>query len=94
MRLSYIFLFTVILSHAARKWKPLNHKNSHEILTREILYPRNIHEKNVCTRNVPARKSYRPMKCPREEILDPTKYSREKVLDSSATHEGTKVRYQ
>ena len=88
MRLSYIFLFSVTLSHVASRWKSLNHKNSHEILTREILYPRNIHEENVCTRSVPTRKSYGPTKFLREEILDPTKY-----VKNFWTHElPTKVR--
>ena len=54
LRWIYVFLFSVTLAHGASNWNSLNHEISDKkndgpskYVLEKILYPRNIHEKNV-----------------------------------------------
>ena len=52
----------------------------------KILDLRNTNEKNVCTYEIPTRKTFVPTKHPREKSLD-SQNTHKKVLDPQSTHE-------
>ena len=52
------------------------HKWPHEIPTRKILDPQNIHEKKTWTHEIPSRKKIRTHETPTREYFGPTKYPR------------------
>ena len=69
LRLIYVFLFSVTLAHGASNWKSLNHGISDEkkngptkYVLEKILYPRNIHEKNVFIPEIHIKKGFGPKK--------------------------------
>ena len=97
MKFSFQIHHHLTLSHAANKWKSLNHEISQE----KKLDPRNtdqkkfwtleIYTKNVSTHKIPTRKvsdSWNPRekkfgthKIPTRKTFGPTKYPWEKILD-------------
>ena len=63
-----LFLFSITLSHAANKWKSLNHQTSHK---KKEMEQWNTHEKKTFTHEIPTRKIMGPRKNHKKNFLDP-----------------------
>ena len=63
----YLFLLSVILSHATDNWKSLNHETSRT----KILDSQNTDEEIFCSHEIPTRKNFGPTNYLRKNLLEP-----------------------
>ena len=76
LRRIYVFIFSVTLSHAANKWKTLNHQISYD---KKKLKLQNTNAKKYWTHKKPTRKMFGPTKYPQEKCLDPQNTHKKKI---------------